>query len=131
MNVYFDNAATTRVREEVIDEVSSVLKNCFGNPSSTHSFGRSAKSYIETSRKTIAKILNCEPGEIIFNSGGTESDNSILKCAVKDLGVTLTSKLHWKPHIVNITKKAFHAAYKILFSFTTNKLSILLLAFKN
>ena len=87
MNVYFDNAATTRVREEVIDEVSSVLKNCFGNPSSTHSFGRSAKSYIETSRKTIAKILNCEPGEIIFNSGGTESDNSILKCAVKDLGV--------------------------------------------
>ena len=87
MNVYFDNAATTRVREEVIDEVSSVLKSCFGNPSSTHSFGRSAKSYIETSRKTIAKILNCEPGEIIFNSGGTESDNSILKCAVKDLGV--------------------------------------------
>ena len=87
MNVYFDNAATTKVREEVVDEVSNVLKNCFGNPSSTHSFGRSAKSYIETSRKTIAKILNCEPGEIIFNSGGTESDNSILKCAVKDLGV--------------------------------------------
>jgi len=87
MKVYFDNAATTRVRDEVIDEISSVLKNCFGNPSSTHSFGRSAKTYIETSRKSVAKILNCEPGEIIFNSGGTESDNSILKCAVKDLGV--------------------------------------------
>ncbi len=87
MKVYFDNAATTKVRDEVVAEISNVLKNCFGNPSSSHSYGRSAKSYIETSRKSIAKILNCEPGEIIFNSGGTESDNSILKCAVKDLGV--------------------------------------------
>ena len=87
MNVYFDNAATTKVRGEVIDDISNVLKDCFGNPSSTHSFGRSAKSYIETSRKSIAKILNCQPSEIIFNSGGTESDNSILKCAVKDLGI--------------------------------------------
>ena len=87
MNVYFDNAATTKVRDEVIDNMSNVLKDCFGNPSSTHSYGRSAKSYIETARKSIAKILNCDPGEIIFNSGGTESDNSILKCAVKDLGV--------------------------------------------
>ncbi len=87
MNVYFDNAATTKVRDEVIDNMSNVLKDCFGNPSSTHSYGRSAKSYIETARKSIAKILNCDSGEIIFNSGGTESDNSILKCAVKDLGV--------------------------------------------
>ena len=87
MNVYFDNAATTKIRDEVIDNMSNVLKDCFGNPSSTHSYGRSAKSYIEKSRKSVAKILNCNPGEIIFNSGGTESDNSILKCAVKDLGV--------------------------------------------
>ncbi|RZP03419.1 MAG: cysteine desulfurase [Flavobacteriales bacterium] len=87
MNVYFDNASTTKIREEVVHEISSILKNCFGNPSSSHSFGRSAKSYIETSRKTIANILNCEPKEIIFNSGGTESDNSILKSAVKDLRV--------------------------------------------
>ena len=87
MNVYFDNAATTKVRDEVIDDISYVLKDCFGNPSSTHSYGRSAKSYIETSRKSIAKIINCDPAEIIFNSGGTESDNSILKCVVKDLGI--------------------------------------------
>ena len=65
MNVYFDNAATTKVRDEVIDDISNVLKDCFGNPSSTHSFGRSAKSYIETSRKSIAKIINCDPAEII------------------------------------------------------------------
>ena len=87
MNVYFDNASTTKIREEVVHEISSILKNCFGNPSSSHSYGRSAKSYIETSRNTIANILNCEPKEIIFNSGGTESDNSILKSAVKDLRV--------------------------------------------
>ena len=57
MNVYFDNAATTQVRDEVVDEISNVLKNCFGNPSSTHSFGRSAKSYIETSRKSVFKEI--------------------------------------------------------------------------
>ena len=87
MNIYFDNAATTKVRDEVISEISDILKDCFGNPSSTHSFGRSAKSYIESSRKKIAKILNCETSEIIFNSGGTESDNSLLRCSVKDLGI--------------------------------------------
>mgnify|MGYP001208725625 FL=1 len=87
MNIYFDNAATTKVRDEVISEISNILKECFGNPSSTHSFGRSAKSYIETSRKKIAEILNCETSEIIFNSGGTESDNSLLRCSVKDLGI--------------------------------------------
>ena len=64
MNVYFDNAATTKVRDEVIDNMSNVLKDCYGNPSSTHSYGRSAKSYIETARKSIAKILNCDPGKL-------------------------------------------------------------------
>ncbi len=95
MNVYFDNAATTRVRDEVISEISDILKDCFGNPSSTHSFGRSAKSYIESSRKKIAEILNCETSEIIFNSGGTESDNSLLRCSVKDLGINtiISSKI--------------------------------------
>ncbi len=95
MNIYFDNAATTKVRDEVISEISNILKECFGNPSSTHSFGRSAKSYIETSRKKIAEILNCETSEIIFNSGGTESDNSLLRCSVKDLGINtiISSKI--------------------------------------
>jgi len=95
MNIYFDNAATTKVRDEVISEISNILKECFGNPSSTHSFGRSAKSYIETSRKKIAEILNCETSEIIFNSGGTESDNSLLRCSVKDLEINtiISSKI--------------------------------------
>ena len=103
MNVYFDNASTTKVRDEVINDISNVLKDSFGNPSSAHSFGRSAKSYIETSRRSIANILNCEPGEIIFNSGGTESDNSILKCAVKYLGVKCIISSRIEHHAITHT----------------------------
>ena len=84
MNIYFDNAATTPLRTEVISSISEVMQECFGNPSSTHAFGRTAKTHIETARKEIAKQINAAPQEIIFTSGGTESDNMILHCAVKD-----------------------------------------------
>ena len=87
MNIYFDNAATTPLRTEVISSISEVMQECFGNPSSTHAFGRTAKTHIETARKEIAKQINAAPQEIIFTSGGTESDNMILHCTVKDLGV--------------------------------------------
>ena len=87
MKVYFDNAATTPIRKQVIDLMSDSMLSVYGNPSSTHGFGRSAKSSIENARKSISKLLNCDPQEIIFTSGGTESDNSILSCAVRDLGV--------------------------------------------
>jgi cysteine desulfurase len=93
--VYLDNAATTRVRGEVIEKMQSALAECYGNPSSTHSFGRTAKTAIESARKTIAKYLNAHPSEIIFTSGGTEADNMILRCSVRDLGVKtiITSKI--------------------------------------
>ena len=87
MNVYFDNAATTSIRKEVIDKMSFVMKEAYGNPSSTHSYGRKSKSYLENARKSIASILNAEPKEIIFTSGGTESDNMIIQRAVLDLNV--------------------------------------------
>ena len=94
-NVYFDNAATTPIRAEVVDVMHEVLKDNFGNPSSTHAFGRSAKTQIETARKSIAKHFNAHPQEIIFTSGGTESDNMLVRCAVQDLGVEtiITSKI--------------------------------------
>ena len=94
-NVYFDNAATTPIRAEVVDVMHEVLKDNFGNPSSTHAFGRSAKAQIETARKSIAKHFNAHPQEIIFTSGGTESDNMLVRCAVQDLGVetVITSKI--------------------------------------
>ncbi len=93
-NVYLDNAATTQVREGVIGKMQDALSN-YGNPSSTHSFGRSAKTGVESARKTIAKYMNAHPSEIIFTSGGTEADNMILRCAVRDLGVQtiITSKI--------------------------------------
>ncbi|MGY8913993.1 MAG: cysteine desulfurase family protein [Flavobacteriales bacterium] len=93
--VYLDSAATTQVREEVIVKMQDALANFYGNPSSTHSFGRSAKTAVEKARKTIAKELNAQPSEIIFTSGGTEADNMILRGAVRDLGVKtlITSKI--------------------------------------
>lgn len=88
MEVYFDNAATSPIRPEVVVAMNEVMSSTYGNPSSTHAFGRAAKAYIETARKQIAAHLHAAPQEIIFTSGGTESDNMILQCAVKDLGVT-------------------------------------------
>ena len=85
--VYFDNAATTQVREEVVLRMSEVLANEFGNPSSTHSFGRSSKSVLETCRKEIAAHFKVSAAEIIFTSGGTEADNLILNSCVRDLKV--------------------------------------------
>lgn len=64
--IYLDNASTTALRPEVIEEITTILSTQYGNPSSTHSFGRSAKVILETSRKTIAKLLNAEAREIIF-----------------------------------------------------------------
>ena len=86
--VYFDNAATTSIRDHVIDKMSDVMRLNFGNPSSTHSFGRQSKSLMEMSRKRIAAHFNVSAAEIIFTSGGTEADNLVLRSVVRDLGVT-------------------------------------------
>lgn len=87
MAIYFDNAATSPLRKEVIESINEVLLETYGNPSSNHSFGRKAKNIIENSRKIIASELNASPQEIIFTSGGTESDNMLLRSAVEDLDV--------------------------------------------
>lgn len=83
---YLDNASTTALRPEVIHEIAHTLAE-YGNASSTHSFGRSAKVLLETARKTIARYLNAESREIIFTSGGTEADNLVLQGAVNSLGI--------------------------------------------
>jgi len=85
--VYLDSAATTQMREEVISEMLKVMQEVYGNPSSTHAYGRASKSLIETARKNIAKIMKVKPAEIIFTSGGTEADNLVLNSAVRDLKV--------------------------------------------
>ena len=106
MKVYLDNAATTPIAKEVVEAMIPVLSNNFGNPSSTHYFGRQAKAELETARRTIAKLLNCHPSEIIFTSGGTEADNMALNTAVKLLDVKhiITSPL--EHHAVGHTAEA-------------------------
>ncbi|MDB5228191.1 MAG: cysteine desulfurase [Bacteroidota bacterium] len=87
MKVYFDNAATTAIDEEVLEAMMPFLKEHFGNPSTIYSFGRETRAAIEDARKTIAQLINAQPGEIIFTSGATESNNTAIKGAVNYLGV--------------------------------------------
>lgn len=104
-NIYFDNAATTQIDQSVIDLMNSIMSNHYGNPNSTHSFGRSSRTLIEKARKSIAKEFNVLPAEIFFTSCGTESDNLILISAVRDLGVKriITSKIEHKA-VLNVVK---------------------------
>ncbi|SEA98187.1 cysteine desulfurase [Flavobacterium gillisiae] len=111
--IYLDNASTTAIRPEVIQEMTKVMAEDFGNPSSTHSFGRNAKSVLELSRKSIAKQLNAAAQEIIFTSCGTEANNWILRSAVEDLKVKriITSKI--EHHAVLYTVQALQKEFDI------------------
>lgn len=101
--IYLDNAATTAVASEVLEAMVPYLTTYYGNPSSIHSFGRETRAAIEKARRSIARLLNCSPGEVIFTSGGTEADNMVLGCAVRDLGVKhiITSPI--EHHAVELT----------------------------
>jgi cysteine desulfurase len=87
MRVYLDNAATTPIDPEVFEAMKPFMLEDFGNPSSTHSHGRKVRAAIESSRKKVAELLNCTPGEIIFTSGGTEADNTIIRSAIDTYGL--------------------------------------------
>ncbi len=108
--VYFDNAATTAVAPEVIETMTHALQNLYGNPSSIHADGRVVRAAIEEARKSIAHKLNAGIGEVFFTSGGTESNNMILKNAVRDLGVRrfITSALehHAVLHTLETLRKS-------------------------
>ncbi|MGB5244380.1 MAG: cysteine desulfurase family protein [Lutimonas sp.] len=86
-SIYFDNAATTPLKKEVVDVMTEAYLSYFGNPSSTHQYGRKAKALLESARKNIAKYLHCDPMEIYFTGGGTEADNLILFNCVRHLGI--------------------------------------------
>lgn len=77
--IYMDNSATSPVKEEVFNAMIPYLKEEFGNPSTFYSLGRNAKKAVETARENVAKLINAETREIIFTSGGTESDNMAIK----------------------------------------------------
>ncbi len=84
--IYFDNAATTALEPQVLEAMMPYLTTHFGNPSSIYSYGRESRLAVENARKSVAKILNAHPAEIFFTSGGTESSNTAITAAVRDLG---------------------------------------------
>ena len=106
--VYLDNAATTAIRDEVITAMALSMSNNFGNPSSSHSYGRSSKSIIEFSRKRIAGHFNASASEIIFTAGGTEADNLVLQSAVKDLKIERIISSKIEHHAVLHTIKSLN-----------------------
>lgn len=106
MTVYFDNAATTPLDREVLNAMLPYMESHFGNPSAIHAYGRETRAAIEKARRTIAGCLHCSPGEIFFTSGGTESNNTAIRCAVKAFGLKhiITSPI--EHHCVSHTTEA-------------------------
>ena len=84
--IYLDNAATTALDPQVLEAMMPYLTNRFGNPSSIYSYGRESRMGIENARKSVAKLLHAHPAEIFFTSGGTESSNTAITAAIRDLG---------------------------------------------
>lgn len=113
--VYLDNAATTPIDPQVVEAMLPFLNNYFGNPSSSHSYGRKTKTAIETARRAIAAALHCAPAEICFTSGGTEADNLALLAAVRDLGCThiITSAIEHSAVIKTAEKLAHEAGIRL------------------
>ena len=103
--IYFDNAATTKIDPSVLTTINHVMKENYGNPSSSHSFGRASRTIVEKARKSIAKEFGVSSTEIFFTSGGTESDNMVLVSAVRDLKIEtiITSKVEHHA-VLNVAK---------------------------
>lgn len=108
--IYLDNAATTPLDPAVLDAMMPYLTTNFGNPSSIYSYGRESRLAIENARKTVARILNAHPAEIFFTSGGTESSNTAIHAAVRDLGckhiITSPIEHHATLHTVEYLQQA-------------------------
>jgi cysteine desulfurase len=85
--IYLDNAATTPIHPQVVEAMTKVMLSEFGNPSSVHAHGRVVRALIEDARRSVAKYLNCAPGEIFFTSGGTEADNMAIRKSVDEFGI--------------------------------------------
>jgi cysteine desulfurase len=86
--IYLDNAATTAVRSEVVDAMVQMLRHQYGNPSSIHGFGREVRAALEVARKKVASLLHVSPAEIFFTSGGTEANNTAIRCTINDFKLT-------------------------------------------
>ena len=119
MNIrYFDNSATTKIKDEVLDAMLPYLTNQYGNASSIYSLGRESKRAIEKARKQVASLINCAPEEIYFTSCGSESDNTALKGIAykyRNKGNhIITSKIE-HPAILNTCKNLESKGYEITY----------------
>ncbi len=108
MNIYFDNASTTPLLDEVKEKMKSVIDEVYGNPSSIHRQGRQAKIIVENARKIVAECIGASTGEIFFTSGATEANNMALLCSIRDLGVkhviSATTEHHCITHTLDYIK---------------------------
>lgn len=118
MKVYFDNAATTPIDKEVLEAMMPYLKEHFGNPSTQYSYGRDTRAAVEAARKTIAQLINAQPGEIIFTSGATEANNMAIKGAVTYLDVKriITSPIehHCVEYSVDFCRDHLHTEVELV-----------------
>ncbi len=115
---YFDNAATTKIKKEVLDKMFPYLIEEYGNPSSLYTLGRRARVAVEEARKQVAELINCDKNEIYFTGGGTESDNTALKGIMgleKNKGKhMITSKIE-HPAILNTCKTLEENGIKVTY----------------
>ncbi|MEM6831954.1 MAG: cysteine desulfurase family protein, partial [Bacteroidota bacterium] len=110
MNVYLDNAATTKMDAEVFEAMKPFLLEHFGNPSSIHSHGRQVRTAIEVARKKVAELINASPAEVFFTSGGTEADNMAIRCTVADKNISHVVSSKIEHHAVLHTLDALSAS---------------------
>jgi cysteine desulfurase len=115
--IYLDNAATTPIDKAVIEAMIPMMEMNFGNPSSIHSHGRTVRSAIEKSRKTIAELLGTSPAEIFFTSGGTEADNMAIYGAIDTYKLTHAITSQVEHHAVLHTLEHLEKLGKIKLSF--------------
>lgn len=113
MKIYLDNAATTKLDEEVLKAMLPYMTEDFGNPSSIHGYGRKTRSAIETARKTVARLLNVTPAEIFFTSGGTEADNMAICQSIDTFGIKHVISSPIEHHAVEHTIITLEKAGKI------------------
>ena len=118
--IYFDNAATTPLCKEAMEAMQNVMMNHYGNPSSIYAEGRQSRSIIEEARKTVAQHIGASIGEIFFTSGGTESNNMALKCAVRDLGVQRIISSKTEHHCVLHSLERLAATENVEVAFVVN-----------
>ena len=121
--IYFDNNATTKVAEEVADQMKPLFCELYGNPSSMHTFGGRIGHKIRNAREQVAALLGCDPGEIIFTSGGTESDNAAIRgtlAAVPNKHKVITTRVE-HPAVLTVCRDLENHGYTVVELAVDNK----------